>query len=84
MPLQSRMQRDDPIKIAFGTALRTLRTKTGQSQEQLAAKAKLNRTYVGDVERGERNIAIINMQKLAKALGVRLSELVREMEKHLG
>lgn len=77
------MQRDESIKIAFGRALRELRAEAGLSQEQLAAKARLNRTYVGDVERGERNIAIVNMQKLAKALGIRLSEIVREMEKHL-
>lgn len=78
------MSRDERIKLAFGTAIRELRAKAGHSQEQLASKAGLNRTYVGDVERGERNIAIVNMQKLAKALGVRLSDVVREMEKHLG
>ena len=78
------MSRDERIKSGFGIAIRDLRTKAGLSQEQLAAKAGLNRTYVGDVERGERNIAVVNMQKLAKALGARLSDVVREMEKHLG
>lgn len=74
------MKRDDRIKVAFGAALRRLRTRAGLSQEALAAKAGLNRTYVGDVERGERNIALVNMHKLARALGVRLSDMLREME----
>ena len=44
----------------------------------------MNRTCVGDVERGERNVSIVNMHKLAKALGVKLSVLVAEMERSLG
>jgi len=43
----------------------------------LANKAKLDRTYVGGVERGERNIALINIEKIAKALGVRIEELFK-------
>lgn len=78
------MHRDETIRRAFGVALRELRTRAGISQEMLAAKARLNRTYVGDVERGERNIAIVNIVKLCRALGVRLSEFFREVEKHLG
>lgn len=78
------MRREERIKLAFGMAVRGFRANARLSQEQLAAKAGLNRTYVGDVERGERNIAIANMQKLAKALGVQLSDVVRWMEKHLG
>lgn len=49
------------------------------SQEGLAAAAKLHRTYVGSIERGERNVSIDNMDKLATALGVSLSELLREV-----
>lgn len=77
------MHREDVIRLAFGAALRDLRTRARLSQEKLAAKARLNRTYVGDVERGERNIAIVNIVKLCRALGVRLSEFFREVEKHL-
>ena len=78
------MHRDETIRRAFGDALRELRTRAGISQEKLAEKARLNRTYVGDVERGERNIAIVNIVKLCRALGVRLSEFFRDVEKHLG
>ncbi len=78
------MFRDETIRCAFGVALRELRTRAGISQEKLAAKARLNRTYVGDVERGERNIAIVNIVKVCRALDIRLSEFFREVEKHLG
>ena len=53
------------------------------SQEQLAERAELHRTYVGDVERGERNISLLNIAKIADALRIKSSTLVREMEKHL-
>jgi len=78
------MRQDEQIKREFGRALRSVRTKAGLSQERLAAKAGLNRTYVGDVERRERNISIVNMRKLAVALGVSLSALIREMESRRG
>lgn len=53
------------------------------SQEQLAERAELHRTHVGDVERGERNISLLNIAKIADALRIKPSKLVREMEKHL-
>ena len=68
------------VQSAFGKALRKYRQAAELSQEALAASARLNRTYVGDIERGERNVSIVNMHKLAKALGVNLSELIHEME----
>jgi len=52
----------------------------GLSQERLAELAGIHRTYVGDVERGVRNVSLINMSKIAAALDVALSQLVREME----
>lgn len=51
------------------------------SQEKLAELAEINRTYMGDVERGERNLALQNMAKIARALGMRLIQLIRIMEK---
>ena len=50
------------------------------SQEKLAELSDINRTYMGDVERGERNLALQNMAKIARALGLRLSQLIRLME----
>jgi transcriptional regulator with XRE-family HTH domain len=78
------VEAEQRVQLAFGNALREYRKEAGISQEQLAARAGMNRTYVGDVERGERNVSIVNMQKLAKALKVKLSALVMEMERHSG
>jgi transcriptional regulator with XRE-family HTH domain len=57
--------------------------KAGISQEALADLAGIHRTYVGDVERGERNISLINMMRLSAALEVRLSQVVLDMERNL-
>ena len=65
---------------AFGRAVREARVGTGISQEELAARSGLHRTYVGGVERGERNLSYANLLRLADALGVRLSELQARAE----
>lgn len=62
---------------AFAVNLRTNRQQQGLSQEALAELAKLHRTYIGSVERGERNISIDNMERLAAALNIQLTELLR-------
>lgn len=56
----------------------SLRQAKGWSQEELAAQAQLHRNYVGSIERCERNIGIDNMEKIATALGVSLSEMIRD------
>lgn len=61
----------------FGTNVRALRTARGWSQERLADEASLHWTFVGQVERGQRNITLSNMVKLAAGLGVSLAELVK-------
>ena len=62
----------------FAQNLRKFRTLRKLSQEDLAELADLHRTYIGSVERGERNISIDNMERLAEALGLRVLDLVRE------
>lgn len=62
--------REASIKRNFGARVREIRTSKGLSQETLALMCELDRTYVGGVERGERNISLINTHKIATALGV--------------
>jgi len=71
------------IQIAFGKSLRSYRESAGISQEKLAVRAGIHRTYVGDVERGERNLGLVNMQRLANALGVPLAKIIQNMERQL-
>jgi len=64
------------IKKQLGRRIKELRLKAGYSQEELAAKAGLHRTYMSDIERGKRNVSIENIEKIAKALGVKSSDLL--------
>jgi len=66
------------IKSRFGTAVRTQRKRLGISQEELAGRAGLHRTYVADIERGARNLSLANIEKLAKALGTSIPALFTE------
>ena len=66
--------------LALGEAIRSLRLERSLSQEGLAERAQLDRTYVGGVERGERNVAVANLLRIASALGVAASELLRLSE----
>jgi transcriptional regulator with XRE-family HTH domain len=60
----------------FGLRLRAVREEVGISQEKLAELAGLHRTYVSSVERGKRNISIENIERLARALGTRMAQLM--------
>ena len=66
-----------PAKILFGVRLRLAREKMVLSQELLAEKAGLHRTYIGQVERGERNISVDSMERLADAVGLELWDMLR-------
>jgi transcriptional regulator with XRE-family HTH domain len=63
------------IEVQFGERVRELRRARGMSQEELAFKAGVHRTYLGGIERGERNPALKNIAAIAKALSLTLSEL---------
>jgi transcriptional regulator with XRE-family HTH domain len=67
----------DDIRVRFGKALRQRRNKLGVSQEAFADMCELDRTYIGGIERGERNVALVNIEKLAKTLRISISELFR-------
>lgn len=63
------------IKQIFGNNVKKLRMAKGISQEELAEKCQLHRTYIGSIERGERNISIVNVAKIAKGLDVDIKDL---------
>lgn len=65
-------------RLIFARNLRLIRNEQGLSQEELALKSGLHRTYIGSVERGERNISIDNMGRLAVALRTDLLALLRD------
>ncbi|WP_428081038.1 helix-turn-helix domain-containing protein [Candidatus Avelusimicrobium alvi] len=60
----------------FGAHVRKLRKQAGFSQEDFALEIGLDRTYMGGVERGERNLALLNLRKIARGLKVSVSELM--------
>jgi transcriptional regulator with XRE-family HTH domain len=64
------------IQTKFGDKLRELRKVQNLSQEELALKSKLHRTYISDIERGARNVSIKNIEKIAKALKMNVNELL--------
>jgi transcriptional regulator with XRE-family HTH domain len=65
------------VRIRFGKAIRNRREKLGVSQEEFADMCELDRTYVGGIERGERNLSLLNIEKIAVAFSVSLSELFK-------
>ena len=69
------------VKSRFGSRLRQLRDERGYSQEELAERAGLHRNYVRGVERGERNVALENIVKLAKALSVTPGDLFSDFSR---
>jgi transcriptional regulator with XRE-family HTH domain len=72
------METKENILIIFGEKVREIRKEKGLSQEELAHKADLHRTYIGMIERAEKNITLLNIEKIANALEVNIKELLRE------
>jgi len=71
-------KQDTEILIAFGLRMRTYRQQKNISQEELAEQTDLHRTYIGSAERGERNVSLINICKIARALDIPVSSLVAD------
>ena len=71
------------MRATFGTRVRESRLRLGLSQEALAERADLHRNYIGGIERGERNVSLVNMGKLADALGLSLAELFATFTRRL-
>ena len=67
----------EDIRVRFGKTLRQRRNKLGVSQEAFADMCELDRTYIGGIERGERNVALVNIERIAKTLRISISELFR-------
>ena len=63
------------ILIKFGERVREIRKEKGLSQEELSFKADLHRTYIGMIERAEKNITLLNIEKIAKAFEIKVSDL---------
>lgn len=68
------------VLALFGTALRSARLRAGLSQEELAHLADIDRSYLGAIERGEHNLALLNITKLANALKISPSEFFQNQK----
>ena len=69
------------VRERFGDAVRTRREELKLTQEELADRAGIHRTYLSDVERGSRNLSLVNIEKLAQALSLSMSELFTVVER---
>ena len=67
---------NNKILRQFGDEVERLRKAKGWSQEELAKKAGLHRTYIGSIERSERNVSLMNIQRIAKALNIEIRNLL--------
>ncbi len=67
------------VRVRFGKALRHRRNELGVSQEEFADMCGLDRTYIGGIERGERNVALANIEKIALALRLSIAQLFRNV-----
>lgn len=70
--------RQDPVLLALGGAIKRIRLEQNISQERLALLAEVDRSYVGRVERGDNNVAILTLARLANALDIPISKLMKE------
>ena len=76
MPRASPSHARHPVLVAFGRAVKEARGECSMSQEELAHRAGIDRSYMSSIERGEQNVGLMSMHRVAEALGISLSELV--------
>lgn len=76
MPRASPSHARDPVLLAFGQAIKAARAEAGVSQEELAHRAGIDRSYMSSIERGEQNVGLMSMHRVAQALGLPLAALV--------
>ena len=69
------------VVTAFGATVRVQRQARGWSQEGFADRVGLHRTYIGDIERGERNVSLINIERISRGLDLSLAALMSEVER---
>lgn len=69
------------IQRAFGQAVKAIRMEKGISQEKLAELVDLHRTYISDIERGGRNVSLVNIYRIAEGLEVKVFEIFQKLEK---
>lgn len=79
--LKLAMDSNSEILIKFGNRVRELRKLKNLSQEELAFRADVHRTYIGMIERAEKNITLLNIEKIANALEVSINDLFNETRK---
>ncbi len=68
------------IRERFGLAVKDRREALGLTQEEFAERAGIHRTYLSDIERGTRNVSLVNIERVASALALRISELFQAVE----
>jgi transcriptional regulator with XRE-family HTH domain len=69
------------IRERFGFTVKDCREEQGLTQEDLADRARIHRTYLSDLERGTRNVSLVNIERIASALAMQMSELFKRIER---
>ena len=80
MPIASPRHARHPVLVALGRAIRRARKERGVSQEGLAHDTEIDRSYMGSIERGDQNVGVMHLAKIAHALNMTITELVMEAE----
>lgn len=78
MPTVSRRHSKQPALVALGEAIRRVRAASGMSQEELALRTEIDRSYMGGIERGESNVTVLNLARIAGEMGLTASELLAQ------